>query len=108
MRIARDPQWLEDVAARIRATTKALGLRDGEMARHAKSGVAAWSNYVNAHRPLDVEAAIRLCDRFGLTLDWFYRGDLSRVPKELADQLEPQSVRKGTVVPLKKRPKHAP
>lgn len=74
------------------------------MARHADSRVAAWSNYVNALRPLDIEAAILLCDRFDLTLDWIYRGDPSGLPHRLATELEHVARRpKAKVVPLKRR-----
>lgn len=104
MRVKRDPQWLEDMAARLRATTEVLRLRDSEIARHAKVKVAAWSNYVNALRPLDIEAAILLCERFELTLDWIYRGDPAGLPHRLATELEQFARRpKAKIVSLKRR-----
>jgi hypothetical protein len=33
---------------------------------------------------LTIDAAHRLCDEYGVTLDWLYRGDRSRLPHHLA------------------------
>jgi len=40
-------------------------------------------------RPLTIEAALDICDQYGLSLDWLYRGDWSRLPHHLAIDIAP-------------------
>lgn len=103
MRIKRDPIFLAAVGKRLAQTTAALRLRDNEMAQRAGVSKSTWSNYVNGLRPLDIDAAIKLCERTKVTLDWLYRGDISGVARELADKIDPPSTNKTTVIPLNKR-----
>lgn len=103
MRVKRDPVFLAAVGERLAKTTAALQLLDGEMAKRAGVTKSAWSNYIHGIRPLDLDAAIRLCERTKITLDWIYRGDLSGVARELADKIDPPSNNKTTVITLNKR-----
>ncbi len=43
-----------------------------------------YSQYETGTRPLTIDAAHRICDEYGVTLDWLYRGDRSRLPHHLA------------------------
>jgi transcriptional regulator with XRE-family HTH domain len=43
-----------------------------------------YSQYESGARPLTIDAAHRICDEYGVTLDWLYRGDHSRLPHHLA------------------------
>jgi transcriptional regulator with XRE-family HTH domain len=43
-----------------------------------------YSQYESGTRPLTIGAAHRIYDEYGVTLDWFYRGDRSRLPHHLA------------------------
>ena len=99
MRVKRDPAFLAAVGERLAKTTAALQLLDIEMAQRDGVTTRAWSICVNGLRPLDLDAAIRLCDRTKITLDWIYRGDLSGVARELADKIDPPSSNKTTVIP---------
>lgn len=103
MRVKRDPVFLAAVGERLAKTTAALQLLDGEIAKRAGVTKSAWSNYIHGIRPLDLDAAIRLCERTKITLDWIYRGDLSGVARELADKIDPPSNNKTTVITLNKR-----
>ena len=48
---------------------------------------STYSNYEKGEREPTVENAIKLCDRYELTLDWIYRGDPSGLKYTLADQI---------------------
>jgi len=43
-----------------------------------------YSQYETGVRALTIEAALRICDEYGISLDWLYRGDRSRLPHQLA------------------------
>jgi transcriptional regulator with XRE-family HTH domain len=47
-----------------------------------------YSQYESGTRSLTIEAAQRICDGYGVTLDWLYRGDRSRLPYHLAIDIE--------------------
>jgi len=99
MRVKHDDRWQKDVGSRLDATRAALEIDHADMARMLGINPQRWSNYTNGHRPISVDLAILLCDRFGLTLDWIYRGRIDGMPVGLADKLRPAPA-PASVVPL--------
>ena len=78
---------LAQVGERLRAFRDAIGLSQAELSsavNKAANTVAMWET---GQRLLDPLAAVTLADRYGASLDWFYRGDLSGVRKDLADRI---------------------
>ena len=65
------------IALRLVVTREALGMRQGEFA--AKSEIAAntYNQYEQGKNRISLDKAIALCDEFGMTLDWIYRGEPS-------------------------------
>ena len=45
-----------------------------------------YSQYETGARPLTIDAAHRICDEYGVTLDWLYRGG-STLPHKLAIEI---------------------
>jgi DNA-binding XRE family transcriptional regulator len=88
MRKVREPEWLRQVGARLRLTRMALGIRQVDIARKFDCSTASWNHYETGKRPLDIDLAVQLCDEYGLTLDWLYRGDNSGLKKGLVDRIE--------------------
>jgi transcriptional regulator with XRE-family HTH domain len=43
-----------------------------------------YNQYESGARPLTIVAALNICDQYGVTLDWLYRGDRSTLPHRLA------------------------
>lgn len=78
---------IEAIAARLQASREALGLNKREFCREAGIGESAYNLYENAKRPLTLVAAMQICERFGLTLDWLYRGDISGLPQRIVARL---------------------
>ena len=101
MRVKKSDEWLAAVGDRLEASRKAVGVSHVNMATVAGVSPQSWSNYVHGIRPLDLDAAILLCERWHFTLDWIYRGILAGLPQELHAKLAPRIAPK--VVPLKKR-----
>ena len=77
----------ERIGKRLRMTRIALGY-DGKQAEFAAeiavlpTALSQWELAYQG-RTITIGAAIRLCDRFGLDLDWIYRGDPSGLPQRL-------------------------
>ena len=74
----------EHIATRLRYTREALGVNQREFARRANLKPNRYSQYETGARPLTIDAAHSICDEYGVTLDWLYRGDRSRLPHHLA------------------------
>ena len=72
------------IATRLRHTREALGLNQTEFAMRANLKQNRYSQYESGARPLTIIAAHRICDEYGVTLDWLYRGDRSTLPHHLA------------------------
>lgn len=59
-----------------------------EFCRKAGISTSAWNNYETGDRRINVDTAILLCERFGVTLDWIYRGRIAGLPHELMTFLD--------------------
>jgi transcriptional regulator with XRE-family HTH domain len=75
------------IAPRLRLTVKALGLMQSEVADRAGIPRNAFNQYYSGKRTLTLAPAQSLCDEFGLTLDWLFRGDPSDLPQKLASKI---------------------
>ena len=42
-----------------------------------------YNQYESGARSLSIDAAHRICDEYGVTLDWLYRGDRSTLAHKL-------------------------
>lgn len=73
-----------DVARRLRLVRIALGIQDqrdfGEAANLEQS---LYNRFETGKRLLTLQAAMKLCERYGITLDYLYRGDASGLPYKL-------------------------
>lgn len=83
-----DPALLAAVAARLNALMVAEGLRDADMARYFKLKPQTWNNYTQGNRPLPIDLALALVERFRITLDWVYRGERGLMPHALLLRIE--------------------
>ena len=72
------------IASRLLRTREALGLNQREFAMRANLKPNRYSQYETGVRALTIDAALRICDEYGISLDWLYRGDRSRLPHHLA------------------------
>jgi transcriptional regulator with XRE-family HTH domain len=77
----------EHIATRLRHTRQAFGVNQREFANRVNLKPNRYSQYETGARPLTIEAAHRICDEYGVTLDWLYRGDRSRLPHHLAIEI---------------------
>lgn len=82
-----DPNSVPEIARRLRLLRKAVASNATELVRRTGITKNAWSNYENAFARIGVDAAMKLCDRFHLTLDWIFRGDERFLTKSFVDKL---------------------
>ena len=76
-------QYLEigDRLARLRQAMS--DLTQGQWAERHGFNVTQYNNWERGVRRVPVEAAERLCGRYGLTLDWIYRARSEGLPETL-------------------------
>lgn len=78
----------EEVAARLRGLAQALDKSPSEMADDAGIARNAWSQFTSEKEPrvITLNNAYRLI-KYGVTLDWIYRGDDSGIKLYLVRSL---------------------
>lgn len=83
-----DVSSYEAIGKRLVATRLALGFESQmEFAAAANISPQALNNYERGRSRPALEIALALCNRFGLTLDWIYRGDAGGLPHRLVQAL---------------------
>lgn len=89
------PKWgmsrsLKDVADRLEMTREALDITAAELCRRTGIRPNQWSQFVNprSKRRITIDAAYKLRDEFGVTLDWVYDADPSGLPARLAQNIK--------------------
>lgn len=89
-----DPTSVESIAFRLKVTRKALGHTQAVMSRLIGSSTEGqvWGNYEAGERRISLDHALAACARFGLTLDWIYRGQIYTLPGDVADKIQRQII----------------
>lgn len=72
------------VGRRLRLTRGALRLNQREFASRAGIATNTYGQYETGTRLISPKRAVDLCEQYGLTLDWIYRGDPGNLPYRLA------------------------
>jgi transcriptional regulator with XRE-family HTH domain len=95
-RPAADPSSINEIAKRLTRTRMALGYTTTKMCElmGSSSYGSAWTNYEMGRRRISLDHALALWRACGLTLDWIYCGDISRLPEYLQRALQ-QGSRSG-------------
>ena len=81
------PESNKSLANRLKITREALNVKPAEVCKRIKVGANAWSMYESGERRITLQVAIKFCNEYGLTLDWIYRADPSRLPHEVRMKL---------------------
>ena len=83
----------KEIGARLTLTRRALGYdRQTEFveALNAVFSVSPqrWNNYETGRERIAVPVALALCDRFGLSFDWIFRGRRGELPVRILRAIE--------------------
>ena len=76
-----------EVGARLRMAIEALGLTFAHVARELDESPSKLGNWMRGANFPDPWFVRRFCDRYGVTTDWLYRGQVSGVASGVADAL---------------------
>lgn len=81
------PQTTKAIASRLKMTREALEVPSADLCRAIDCKPNRWSQYESGERRITEAVAIRLCDAYGLTLDWIYRAKPDGLPARLHQKL---------------------
>lgn len=87
-----------DIAKRLAALMNALGHNQAAFALLIGVSQPALNNYLKGIRRPDLDVAINIQVKTGVTLDWLYLGDRSGLPAKLLAVLPDLSERSKTAV----------
>ena len=77
----------KSIARRLVILRDALGVNAADLCRVTGLAPNRWSQYESGERRITLEASMVLCDKYGVTLDWIYRGDESGLPRRLIERM---------------------
>lgn len=95
------------IARRLETTRNALGLSQAQLCRHAGIAANTYSQYESGNGRPSLDYAMRLCQTFGLTLDWIYFGNAAGLPDDLAARIAEQEATPRPVIGKVGRPTKA-
>lgn len=78
------------IGERLRLTRLALGLTQKSMAYPLSVSREAYTMYETGSREPPWTVAVELCDSWGITMDWIYRGEMSNLPSGLLQKIVEQ------------------
>jgi len=81
------PFDLAQVGERVERLRVALDVEKGDFARTGDIDPSTYSKIIQGERPLRVDMAYLLAQRWGVTMDYFYFGRLTDLPESLASKL---------------------
>lgn len=77
----------QDIARRLRALMEALDRNQASFAALIGISQPALNNYLKAIRRPELDVAINIQTKTGVTLDWIYLGDRSGLPSKMLEIL---------------------
>ena len=75
------------VAARVEAVRRISQLTRDAFAKSIGLDPSSYSKVMNSTKPLKIEYGFNLAVRWGVTMDFVYRGDLSRMDPEMRNSI---------------------
>ncbi len=86
----RNPECVEAQGKRLRLTR--IAIMDGvdnqaAFCRLMQMETSAWNNAETGDNQLAIPNALKLCRKFGVTLDWIYREDMRMLPPNLVKRI---------------------
>lgn len=84
------------IGARIKAVRETKGMSATDFAAVCGFNYTRYINWETGHRRIMPDEAIVLCEKFGLTLDFIYRGIEAQLPQSLLMDLSSRSRHSAT------------
>lgn len=83
----KSPMAMTEVAKRLEALRDAIPLGKGEFADSVSIDRSSYSKIIKAEKPLKIEMGYLISERWGVSLDYLYRGRLADLPEKLAKNI---------------------
>lgn len=77
----------ESVGARLQALREYHRLNQAEFAQSVQIDPTSYGRIEKGKKPLKADMAFRIAERWGVSMDFLYRGRLTELPPKLADSL---------------------
>jgi transcriptional regulator with XRE-family HTH domain len=77
----------EAVGRRVTALREHHGKTKAEFAKSVQIDATSLGNIERGKKPLKADMAFRIAERWGVPMDYLYRGRLTEIPESLADSL---------------------
>lgn len=87
MKIKRDDVWQRQVGRRLSQSREAIGKTQAQLAKSLGISSQRLSNYERGYRPFDLEFAMVLSVKHGVTMDYIYCGDPRGLPLHISDRI---------------------
>jgi transcriptional regulator with XRE-family HTH domain len=81
------PMTPKDIGRRLLRTREALGLSQAEFCRQIGVERNLYNPFEKGRRRITIDVAMKIRDRYGITLDWTYAGDPHALPSALYHKL---------------------
>lgn len=78
---------LQNVGQRLEAVREALGLQKGGFAQSFGVDPSSYSKIIKGEKPLKADMAFMIAEKWGISMDYLYRGRLSDLPASVAEKL---------------------
>ena len=78
---------IKSIAKRLLSLREVVAPSAADLCRRTGLAPNRWSQYESGERRITLDAANTLCDKYGVTLDWIYRGDESGLPGRLIERI---------------------
>lgn len=66
----------------------ALGISQADVCRALHVAANRWSQYESGERRITLPVAIKLADTYGVSLDYVYRNDISKLTMDLIQKIQ--------------------
>jgi len=77
----------EAVGARLRALREHHEMNQAQFAASVQINATSYGRIEKGLKPLKADMAFRIAERWGVSMDFLYRGHLTELPPKLADSL---------------------
>lgn len=80
---------IPDIAERLIATQKALGISPADLCKETGISQTQWTQFTDPEykRRITLAAAYKLKDAYGVTLEWIFDGDRTKLPADMRAKL---------------------
>lgn len=80
---------ISDISERLIATQQALDVSPAQLCKETGISQTQWTQFTDPKykRRITIDAAFKLKDAYGITLEWIFDGDRTKLPSDIRARL---------------------